>query len=75
MKKYIGTKMIEAERAFRIGDRIYSNENDEINAVLLAEGQIAVMGYKVRYADGYESFSPKGVFEKAYLPLENSIRK
>ena len=45
MKKYIGTKMIEAERAFRIGDRIYSNENDEINAVLLAEGQIAVMGY------------------------------
>lgn len=72
MKKYIGTKMIEAERAFRIGDRIYSNENDEINAVLLAEGQIAVMGYKVRYADGYESFSPKGVFEKAYLPLEEN---
>lgn len=72
MKKYIGTKMIEAERAFRIGDRIYSNENDEINDVLLTEGQIAVMGYKVRYADGYESFSPKDVFEKAYLPLEEN---
>lgn len=26
------------------------------------------MGYKVRYADGYESWSPKKVFEKAYRP-------
>lgn len=72
MKKYIGTKMLEAERAFRIDGRIYSNENDEINSVLFAEGQVAEMGYRVRYADGYESFSPKGVFEKAYLPLEEN---
>ena len=72
MKKYIGTKLIEAEKAFKIGDKIYSNENDEINEVALAEGEIAVMGYKVRYADGYESFSPKNVFEKAYLPLQEN---
>ena len=26
-------------------------------------------GYRVRYIDGYESWSPKVVFEKAYLPL------
>lgn len=26
-------------------------------------------GYRVRYADGYESWSPKAIFEKAYLPL------
>ena len=26
-------------------------------------------GYKVVYADGYESWSPKAVFEEAYLPL------
>ena len=26
-------------------------------------------GYKVRYPDGYESWSPKDVFEKAYLLL------
>lgn len=26
-------------------------------------------GYRVRYADGYESWSPKDVFERAYLPL------
>lgn len=70
MKKYIGTKLIEAERAFKIGDKVYSNENGEIDKVLLGEGEVAVMGYKVRYADGYESFSPKAVFEKAYMPLE-----
>lgn len=70
MKKYIGTKMIEAEKAFKVGDVIYSNENNEIDAYMLAEGEVAQMGYKVRYPDGYESFSPKAVFEKAYLPLE-----
>lgn len=72
MKKYIGTKMIEAEKAFKIGDVIYSNENNEIDAFMLAEGQVAQMGYKVRYPDGYESFIPKKVFEKAYLPLEEN---
>lgn len=27
-------------------------------------------GYRVRYADGYVSWSPKDTFERAYLPLE-----
>lgn len=70
MKKYIGTKMVDAEEAFKVGDVIYSNENNEIDAYMFAEGEVAQMGYKVRYPDGYESFSPKAVFEKAYLPLE-----
>lgn len=26
------------------------------------------LGYKVRYPDGYESWSPKAVFEEAYRP-------
>ena len=26
-------------------------------------------GYRVRYPDGYESWSPKDVFERAYLPV------
>ncbi len=47
MKKYIGTKLIEAEPATKDG----------------------VDGYRVRYADGYESWSPKDVFERAYLPV------
>ena len=64
MKKYIGTKIIEAEPALRtsggsIQPRDYPVRNDE-----LAED-----GYKVRYPDGYESFSPKGVFEEAYRPI------
>ena len=30
------------------------------------------LGYKVRYADGYESWSPRGAFERAYLPVETN---
>ena len=30
---------------------------------------VSVPGYKVVYPDGYESWSPKDVFEKAYLEL------
>ena len=32
---------------------------------------VEVEGYKVIYKDGYESWSPKDVFEEAYKPLEN----
>ena len=65
MKQYIGTKLIEAEKAYRVDGKI----------VTLAESRVPCgykveRGYKVRYADGYESFSPQGVFESAYLPLE-----
>ena len=30
-------------------------------------------GYLVEYADGYQSFSPKDVFEEAYKPAETFI--
>lgn len=33
-----------------------------------------VVGYKVVYEDGYESWSPKEVFEQAYLPLGDITR-
>ncbi len=55
MKQYIGTKMIEAEPC-----KAWKSTNGH---------RIGEDGYKVRYADGYESWSPKDVFEKAYLPL------
>lgn len=29
-----------------------------------------IEGYRVIYPDGYESWSPKDVFEKAYFPIE-----
>ena len=61
MKKYIGTKQIEAEPMTRgvawekhlLREKPSTeNFNDE--------------GYYVRYEDGYESWSPKDTFEKAY---------
>ncbi len=53
MEKYIGTKLIEAEFAYKVD----------------GENQSAEPGYKVRYADGYESWSPQKVFEEAYRPI------
>lgn len=55
MKNYIGTKIIEAEPC-----AAWKNSG---------EHKIGDPGYKVRYEDGYESWSPKDVFEKAYLPI------
>lgn len=63
MNRYIGIKMIEAEPAYRIDGKIYP-ESGQVPKAMNREA-----GYKVRYEDGYESWSPKDVFEKAYLEL------
>ena len=56
MQKYIGTKIIEAEPCKAWKDtKLHKADED---------------GYKVRYPDGYESWSPKGVFEEAYRPTD-----
>lgn len=55
MKTYIGTKMVKADPCPAWKDAGNHKIGDE--------------GYKIVYPDGYESWSPKGVFEKAYLPL------
>lgn len=65
MKKYIGTKLIEAEKAYRVDGKVVTIAENKVPC-----GYKVERGYKVRYADGYESFSPQGVFESAYLPLE-----
>lgn len=65
MKQYIGTKLIEVEPALRYADGTIA----PVNAPVRLDEPVKY-GYKVRYADGYESFSPQGVFERAYLPLE-----
>ena len=64
MKTYIGTKIIEAVPAIRKGVRVYEEGQPTPKSMDPVEE-----GYKVRYPDGYESFSPKDVFEQAYLPL------
>lgn len=52
MKAYIGTKVVQAEPQ----DRRNNLETDTP----------ARPGYKVVYEDGYESWSPKDVFERCY---------
>ncbi|WP_455797571.1 DUF2829 domain-containing protein [Clostridium butyricum] len=61
MKKYLGTKMVNAE-PMNLGNynmcrgwEIPINENPNRE------------GYKVQYDDGYVSWSPKEIFEEAYI--------
>lgn len=67
MKQYIGTKIIQAAPALRLDDgkgdvRIELLENNP----LPRSGDSVDMGYKVVYEDGYESWSPLDVFDRAY---------
>lgn len=65
MKKYIGTKIIEAVPAIRKGGKVYEEGQPIPKSMDPTEE-----GYKVRYPDGYESWSPKDVFEDAYRPTD-----
>ena len=65
MQTYIGTKIIEAVPAIRKGGKVY----EEGQPIPKSMDPVAE-GYKVRYPDGYESFSPKAVFEAAYRPID-----
>lgn len=64
MKKFIGTKVIMAEPMTMA----------EAQKVLCREIKPATIeedGYLVEYKDGYKSWSPKEVFDKAYKPFED----
>lgn len=54
MNKYIGAKIVMAEPCE--AQKEYGNH------------KVGAPGYKVSYEDGYESWSPKEVFEEAYRP-------
>lgn len=66
MKHYIGVKEIDAKPMTRGEYNIYrgwtiptdENPNDE--------------GYLVKYSDDYESWSPKNVFEEAYVEYDGT---
>lgn len=75
MKQYIGTKLIEAAPALRYSDgketmvvELGRNQT-AAEAAFISRAEMCDMGYRVRYPDGYESWSPQNVFEAAYLPL------
>ena len=72
MKQYIGTRLLRPSLP---------------TAAWTAQGRVTITddpseafpnfpsvedGYRVRYADGYVSWSPKDTFERAYLPLETN---
>lgn len=68
MKKYIGTKTVQATPAVRKGGKVYL-PGDEIPKSM----EPVEEGYKVAYQDGYESWSPKDVFESAYHLAETAL--
>ena len=59
MKKYIGTKVIMAEP-------MTMTEAQKVLGRELTQSAIEENGYLVEYENGYKSWSPKSVFEKAY---------
>lgn len=66
MEKFIGTKIIEAEPAYRVDGKTVQPTTWPV-----PEGAKAEEGYAVRYPDGYMSWSPKEVFEEAYRRTDN----
>lgn len=69
MKQYIGTKIIQAEPAARVTGEDFTKRIQPEDQPI-CEGEKYERGYKVRYRDGYESWSPKDVFEEAYRPTD-----
>lgn len=62
MEQFIGTKIVKAEpHTMHRGVRFGTDADGLVTAEPVKEE-----GYKVRYEDGYESWSPKEVFEAAY---------
>lgn len=74
MEKYIGTKIVQAEPAHRFwmpdGEKVivpYSEDRPQ----KVADAVACDNGYKIVYQpDGYESWSPKEVFEAAYRQVD-----
>ena len=66
MRQYIGSKVVNACPAYRCtfpgGMVTYAGVGD----IIPTECNKIEEGYRIRYEDGYLSWSPKAVFEKAY---------
>ncbi len=65
MKKYVGTKQIEARPMTREEYNIYRGWQ------IPADEDPNDKGYLVKYSDGYESWSPEKQFNEAYRPCDN----
>ena len=70
MKKYIGTKQIEAE-PMTMGE---AYEKNLLQAGRVpSESEKTKAGYHVKYEGGYESWSPSETFEKAYKVADTPL--
>lgn len=65
MKKYVGTKQIEARPMTRGEYNIYRGWQ------IPADEDPNDKGYLVKHSDGYESWSPEKQFDEAYRPCDN----
>lgn len=65
MKQFLGVKLIQAEPQSKMGTPANAETIEE-----LGSEPIELEGYKVVYEDGYTSWSPSDVFEKAYRPID-----
>jgi hypothetical protein len=63
MKKYIGIKLVQAEP---MNQKTFEETIKQKN---FPEDWPNPLGYKIVYPDGYISWSPKEVFEKAYMQI------
>ena len=68
MKKYLGTKLVTAKPMTRAGAEVILGK-----FIKPAKQEYSGEGYLVRYEDGYQSWSPKEVFDKAYKPADNFL--
>ena len=62
MKKYLGVKLIEAEPCYGLNNKCVDQMAEHCGE--------EKDGYKIVYEDGYTSWSPKDVFEKAYREIK-----
>lgn len=68
METYIGVKSLEA-KPMSLGEY-----NKHRGWAIPVDEDPQRPGYLVRYADGYESWSPKEAFEAAYFPIAEANR-
>lgn len=62
---YLGVKLIKARKAWRINDSAIVYDMNR----MAHHDDVVDEGYEVEYPNGYKSFSPKDVFEKAYYQI------
>lgn len=68
MKQYISTKLVKAQPAYLVSGKLIIVDDFKTPIPVPRDAEVKA-GYKIIYLDGYESWCPRDVFERAYLPL------